>query len=103
MLDAEKPWKASAEKTDTGSAATPKTDKPAKAEKPAKPSKHDDADGDRITVTDPDTGRIFIYDMSTHKLSEYHMDTHTLTDVTDKALIEHVIDLFNQQGDDEPQ
>jgi Tol biopolymer transport system component len=103
VLDAEKPWKASAEKTDTTSAVAPKTDKPAKTEKPAKPSKHDDADGDRMTVTDPDTGRIFIYDMSTHKLSEYHMDTHTLTDVTDKALIEHVIDLFNQQGADEPQ
>lgn len=101
VLDPGKPWKSSAEKTDA-SAAPVKAEKPAKAEKAAKPTKQDASE--RITVTDPDTGRIFIYDMGTHKLSEYHMDTHTLTDVTDKALIEHIIELYNQQGgSDQPQ
>jgi TolB protein len=51
----------------------------------------------QITITDPESGRIFIYDVQTHKLSEYHMNTHTLSEVTDLALIKHVMHLYESQ------
>jgi hypothetical protein len=75
-------------------------DEPLNVQEPARPAETRPPatkQTERIVIEDPETGRIFMYDVKTHAISEYHMSTHTVMEVTDPALLRHIVELYESQ------
>lgn len=75
-------------------------DEPMNMQEPARPAETRPPaakETERIVIEDPETGRIFLYDPVTHTISEYSMSTHTVTEVTDPALLRHIVELYESQ------